>query len=67
MKNTITSGVERAQQIIDETANTIIEHARTDQNPASLLTKPKEEYMACLRINRDSLDNLLRGDSESWA
>ena len=66
LKDIITDKVVRARQILEEAASMIRHHARTDERPDSLLTKPEQDYIACLLISQDSLDGLLRDDANVW-
>ena len=56
-----------ADRKLDEARAKIREHARTGQNPDSLLIEPGERYLDCLKLDQNSLENLLLRDEENCA
>ena len=66
LKDTLKNGVARALEILQDTANTIKQNARTNERPSSLLTKPEGDYLSCLKLSEETLDRLLIEDAKVW-
>ena len=45
----------------------IKKNLKNDENKDGLLTRPEEDYLQCLELKKDQLDELLRQDEAYWA